>query len=80
MFYERDERKRTLPILINEKFAEAYSTGAKDFADEPNYLRAQIDLGYAGYIAASEKNEQFNNDALGYARKAIQAIESGKLN
>jgi len=78
-FYERDERKRQLPGLINEKkFAEAYSTGAKILADEPSYLRAQIDLGYAGYIAASEKNEQFNNDALGYARKAIQAIESGK--
>ena len=52
--YERDERKRNLPILINEKkFSEAYATGAKILADEPNYLRAQIDLGYAGYIAAS---------------------------
>jgi hypothetical protein len=77
--YERDERKRNLPVLINEKkFAEAYSTGAKILADEPNYLRAQIDLGYAGYIAASAKNETYTNDALGYARKAIQAIESGK--
>ncbi len=77
--YERDERKRNLPILINEKkFAEAYSTGAKILADEPNYLRAQIDLGYAGYIAASAKNDTYTNDALGYARKAIQAIESGK--
>lgn len=79
MFYERDERKRRLPVLINEKnYAEAYSTGAKILADEPNYLRAQIDLGYAGYLAASAKNETFNNEALGYARKAIQAIESGK--
>ncbi len=79
MFYERDERKRQLPGLINEKkFADAYSTGAKILADEPNYLRAQIDLGYAGYIAASEKNEQFTNDALGYARKAITAIEGGQ--
>lgn len=79
MFYERDERKRQLPGFINEKkFAEAYSTGAKILADEPNYLRAQIDLGYAGYIAASEKNEQFTNDALGYARKAIAAIEGGQ--
>jgi tetratricopeptide (TPR) repeat protein len=79
MFYERDERKRQLPGLINEKkFAEAYSTGAKILADEPNYLRAQIDLGYAGYIAASDKNEQFTNDALGYARKAITAIEGGQ--
>ena len=79
VFYERDERKRRLPVLINEKnYAEAYSTGAKILADEPNYLRAQIDLGYAGYLAASAKNETFNNEALGYARKAIQTIESGK--
>jgi len=78
-FYERDERKRNLPGLINEKkFAEAYSTGAKILTDEPNYLRAQIDLGYAGYLAASAKNETFNSTALDYARKAIQAIESGK--
>ena len=79
MFYERDERKRNLPILINEKkFAEAYSTGAKILADEPNYLRAQIDLGYAGYLAATAKNESFNATALDYARKAISEIESGK--
>jgi len=79
MFYERDERKRNLPNLINEKkFAEAYSTGAKILADEPNYLRAQIDLAYAGYLAASAKNESFNNTALDYARKAISEIESGK--
>ena len=79
MFYERDERKRNLPELINQKnFAEAYSTGAKILADEPNYLRAQIDLGYAGYLAASAKNETYNADALRYARSAIQALESGK--
>ena len=79
MFYERDERKRMLPGLINEKkFSEAYSTGAKILADEPNYLRAQIDLGYAGYLAASAKNESFNTTALEYARKAISEIEAGK--
>ena len=79
MFYERDERKRTLPNLINEKkFTEAYSMGAKILADEPTYLRAQIDLGYAGYLAASAKNESFNATALDYARKAISEIESGK--
>jgi hypothetical protein len=77
--YEREERKQNLPVLINEKkFAEAYSTGAKILADEPNYLRARIDLGYAGYLAASAKNEQFNSTSLDYARAAIQAIESGK--
>jgi tetratricopeptide (TPR) repeat protein len=79
LFYERDDRKKQLPGLINEKkFAEAYSVGAKILADEPDYLRAQIDLGYAGYLAASSKNETFNADALGYARKAISALEAGK--
>ena len=78
-FYERDERKRTLPGLINEKnYAEAFKTGAKILSDEPDNLRAQIDLGYAGYLAASSKNEAYNAEALGYAKKAIAAIEGGK--
>ena len=78
--YESDERKANLPVLINEKkFDEAYKTGARILADEPDYLRAQIDLGYAGYIAASAKNETHNATALGYATKAIQLIESGKV-
>jgi hypothetical protein len=77
--YERDDRKRQLGGLINEKkFDEAYKVGARILADEPDYLRAQIDLGYAGYLAASNKNESHNADALMYARKAIQALESGK--
>jgi len=77
--YERDDRKRKLGGLINEKnFAEAYKTGAKILADEPDNLRAQIDLGYAGYLAASNKDESHNAEALMYARKAIAAIESGK--
>ena len=77
--YERDDRKRQLGGLINEKkFSEAYTVGQKILTDEPDYLRAQIDLGYAGYLAASAKDESHNADALMYARKAIQAIESGK--
>ncbi len=53
MFYERDERKSRLPVLINEKnFAEAYKVGNQILTDEPDYLRTQIDLGYAGYLAA----------------------------
>jgi hypothetical protein len=77
--YEQDERKRKLPGLINEKnFSEAYSTGAQILSTEPNYLRAQIDLGYAGYLAASNKDESHNVEALNYARKSIQAIEEGK--
>jgi tetratricopeptide (TPR) repeat protein len=77
--YESDERREALPGLINQKnFSEAFATGAKILAEDPNNLRVQIDLGYAGYLAASAKNEQFNATALDYARKAIQQIEAGK--
>lgn len=77
--YEHDERKLNLPGLINEKkFEEAYKSGEKILAIEPDYLRAQIDLGYAGYLAASAKNETHNATALNYATKAIAAIEGGK--
>lgn len=77
--YERDERKLNLPGLINEKkFDEAYKVGERILADEPDYLRAQIDLGYAGYLAASAKNETHNAAALNYATKAIAAIDGGK--
>jgi len=77
--YERDDRKKQLGGFINQKnFNEAYKIGAKILADEPDYLRAQIDLGYAGYLAASNKDESHNAEAVGYARKAIQAIEGGK--
>src|SRR5215467_7151065 len=77
--YESDERKDALPGLINQKnFTEAFATGAKILSDEPNNLRVQIDLGYAGYLAASAKNEQFNATALDYAHKAIQQLEAGK--
>jgi len=80
MLFERDDRKFKLPILIyNEKnYAEAFKLGAVILKDEPDYLKAQIDLGNAGFLAATAKNESFNVEALAYARKAIQALESGK--
>jgi tetratricopeptide (TPR) repeat protein len=68
-----------LGSLINAKnFSEAYKVGSEILSTEPNYLRAQIDLGYAGYLAASNKDESHNAEALNYARKAISAIEEGK--
>src|SRR5262245_11051352 len=61
MYYERAERKRILPTLINQKkLAEAFRIGALILAGEPNYLPAQIALAYAGYLAASKKDETHN--------------------
>ncbi|PWT95011.1 MAG: hypothetical protein C5B55_01825 [Blastocatellia bacterium] len=79
--FEREDRKLKLPVLIyNDKnFAEAFKVGGQILADEPEYLKAHIDLGYAGFLAATTtKNESYNTEAIAHARKAIQALESGK--
>jgi tetratricopeptide (TPR) repeat protein len=77
--YEREDRKQKLPILINQKnFAEAFRVGAAILQSEPDYLQAEIMLGYAGYLAMTNNDESHNAEALAYARKAIDSIESGK--
>lgn len=78
--YEKEARKLKLtPLLYNEKkFAEAFAIGKEILAEDPNNLKVMIDLGYLGYLATiTAKNEQFNNESLQFARKAIQQIEAG---
>jgi hypothetical protein len=79
--YEKEARKlKMVPMLYGDKkYAEALGLGKQILADEPENLRVIIDLGYGSYLAAANlKNESFNTDALTYANKAIQMIESGK--
>jgi hypothetical protein len=77
--YDKEARKIKLPQLLNEKkYTEAYALGKEILADEPENARVLIDLGYGGYLAAASQNETFNADAIAYAKKAIQLIESGK--
>jgi hypothetical protein len=78
--YEKEIRKVKLPQLLynDKKYAEAFQLGREILADEPENLKVLVDLGYGGYLASSAKNTSFNTDAVNYARKAIQMIESGK--
>jgi hypothetical protein len=79
--YEKESRKvKMVPLLYGEKkYEEALGLGKQILADEPDNLRVIIDLGYGSYLAAANlKNESFNTDALTYANRAIQMIESGK--
>jgi tetratricopeptide (TPR) repeat protein len=80
MAYEKESRKLKLrPLLDEKKFAEAFALGKEILAEEPENLRVLIDLGYGGYAATLlAKDLQFNADAIGYAKKAIQLIGSGK--
>jgi tetratricopeptide (TPR) repeat protein len=80
--YDKEARKLILPQLIyNDKnFVQGFSIGEQILVDDPENLRALIDLGYGGYLAATtSKNESYNTDAFAYAKKAIELIESGKV-
>jgi hypothetical protein len=77
--YEKEIRKVKLPQLLSEKkWAEAFQLGREILTDDPENVKVLMQLGYGGYLASSNKQANFNADALNYARKAIQMIESGK--
>ncbi|MCU1264339.1 MAG: hypothetical protein JWM21_657 [Acidobacteria bacterium] len=78
--YERKQRLVQLRDVVysDRNFVEAFKLGKQVMAEDPNHLDSLIALGNAGYLAASARNETFNAEAIGYAQKAIQMIESGK--
>ncbi len=76
----KKRRKVELSDLVYNKkdYAKAYELGRQILADEPDYLQAYIDLGFAGFAAFNAKNTSFANDAATFAKKAIELIQSGK--
>jgi hypothetical protein len=78
--YDKEFRKVRLPQLIytDKKYADGFALGKEILVDEPDNLKVLVDLGYGGYLAAAAKNNSFNAEAINYAKKAIQLIESGK--
>ena len=76
-----DKARRTPKVteLVYDKkdYAKAFELGKQVLADEPDNVKVLMDLAYAGYLAASSKVDTFNADALVYAKKAIQLIQSG---
>jgi hypothetical protein len=78
--YEEVSQKQKLPTLIYtaKDYPGAFAYGKELLAKDPENLKALIDLGYAGYLASVAKNNSFNADAINYAKKAIQLLESGK--
>jgi tetratricopeptide (TPR) repeat protein len=79
--YDKEARKFNLNKLFldQRKYAEALPLAKEVLADDPEYIPAMFALGYGGYVlAVNTKNEANNAEAINYAKKAIQAIESGK--
>jgi hypothetical protein len=76
--YVRASRRLELARLFKQQdFAGVFRTGRAILADEPDDLKTINHLAYAGYLAAGKGNETFSADALDYARRAVQLIESG---
>jgi hypothetical protein len=78
--YEAADKKNQFRIkLYNEKkYPEAYALGKELLAAEPDNLKVLIDLGANGYLVGPLNNASLSAEALDYARKALQQIESGK--
>jgi hypothetical protein len=78
--YEEGLKKSQLRgLLYNEmKYPEAYALGREILAGEPDNLKLLVDLGANGYLVAPLKNPTLSAEALDYARKALQMIDSGK--
>jgi len=77
---ERADREQQLLGSFTQKdYAKAYGMARQVLADNPENVKVLIALGYEGVGASTEaRNETFNNEAAGYAQRAIQLIESGK--
>jgi hypothetical protein len=65
-------------IYNEQKYAEGYELGKQILATEPENPKVLVDLGSNGYLVAPLKNPTLTADALNYATKALQMIESGK--
>ena len=78
--YEKGSRKQQFEQAVykDKNYPQAYSLGKEILASDPDNLRVLMDLGYAGVSATNAGNKSFNADAIGYAKRAIQLIESGK--
>lgn len=78
--YEEAMRKvRLIRLIYNEqKYAEAYQLAKEVLAKEPDNLNLLVHLGANGYLLPPLKNQELNAQALDYASRALQKLESGQ--
>ena len=78
--YEAATKKSDYRVKIyNEKnYVVGYAMGKEILAAEPENLQVLVDLGANAYLLPPLKNAQLTAEGLGYAQKALAAIDSGK--
>jgi hypothetical protein len=74
---EKARRTPKVTELVYDKrdYPKAFELGRQILAEDPNNVKVLMDLAYAG--AANAKVDTYSAESLGYAKKAIQLIESG---
>jgi hypothetical protein len=79
--FEKEEMRPSevlVKVYKDKKYAEAFQLGKQVLTDNPENVKVLTALGYAGMLSATAGKPEFTTDAIAYAKKAIQLIESGK--
>ena len=63
--------------IKNEKYADAYAAGGEILAKYPDNLNFMVPLGLIGLYESYDKNYQFNDDTLKYAKLALAKLKAG---
>ncbi|HYV12386.1 MAG TPA: hypothetical protein VE980_15920 [Pyrinomonadaceae bacterium] len=78
-YEDATKKARFRDLLYNQmKYAEAYALGKEILAAEPDNLQVLVDLGTNAYLLPPLKNAQLTAEGLGYAQKALAALDGGK--
>lgn len=79
------EREKTLALYNRfdtgvkaKNVADTLNAGKEILAKRPDFVDVYLVLATMGYDESVKKNNVYNNEAIEYAKKAIQLIESGK--
>jgi hypothetical protein len=77
--YEAATRKaQFLEAYDKKNYADVMTLGKEVLTDDPAYVRANVLMGYVGYLAALGGNTALNTESANYAKQAIGLLEAGK--
>lgn len=78
-YEEADKKGKFRTMLYNDKkYPEAYALGKEILTAEPDNLKVLVDLGSNGYLVGPLNNASLSAEALEYAKRSLQQLESGK--
>lgn len=66
-------------LFADKKYQEAFTLGKEIIASEPDDLSTLLSLSYIGVNLSQSGNNSFNTEAMGYSKKALEAVEAGKV-